>query len=291
MMSYLDLQRLMYGGCALLGLAASSAAPGAIIAHYKFDEPVGSATVVNEITDNGGNGAVGASVVLGVTGVDGTAVQLPRINSDAGMINMGAAGNASGILSKITASGEVTMSYWLKSAAGVNTSPRSVAVSIGSNANNNSYVDSGVRGDTGFVGAAYGRNRANQSTAPNIGDMAGPVVTNDAFHHIALTVNTITDVGTLYVDGVQVNTETNAAKYGAFPAFNGFLVGRLYRSSNADPFGGTIDDLQLYDRALTGSEVQYLFDNPGQAVPEPATVVLFATVFAAIACRRHMTAC
>ncbi|WP_442482554.1 LamG-like jellyroll fold domain-containing protein [Aeoliella sp. SH292] len=288
MMSYCDLQRWMLGGCTLLGLAVSSSAPGAIIAHYKFDEPVGSSTVVNEVTDNGGNGVVGASVVLGVAGVDGTAVQLPRINSDAGMINMGAAGNAADILNKITASGQVTISYWLKSAAGVNTSPRSVAVSIGSNANNNSYVDSGVRGDTGFVGAVYGRNRANQSTAPNIGDMAGPVVTNDQFHHIALTVDTLADVGTLYVDGAMVNTETSAAKYGAFPGFNGFLVGRLYRSSNADPFGGVIDDLQLYDQALTAREVQWLFANPGQAVPEPAGVVLIAVGLAVVACRRKV---
>lgn len=285
MTSYFDLQRWVLGGCALLGLAVSSAAPGAIIAHYKFDEPVGSTTVVNDIASNGGNGVVGASVVLGVAGVDGTAVQLPRINSDAGMINMGASGNAAGILDKITASGQVTISYWLKSAAGVNTSPRSVAVSIGSNANNNSYIDSGVRGDTGFVGAVYGRNRANQSSPANIGDMAGAVVTDDTFHHIALTVDTAADVGTLYVDGVEVNSETSAAKYGAFPGLNGFLVGRLYRSSNADPFGGVIDDLQLYDQALTASQVQYLFANPGQVVPEPATVVLCAAGLAVVAFR------
>jgi hypothetical protein len=291
MMSYFDLQRWMWGGCTLLGLAASSAAPGAIIAHYKFDEPVGTTTVVNDITSNGGNGAVGASVVLGVTGVDGTAVQLPRINSDAGMINMGAAGNAAGILNKITASGQVTISYWLKVAAGVNTGNRNVAVSIGSNANNNSYIDSGVRGDVGFVGAAYGRNRANQTLPANIGDMAGPAVSVDTFHHIALTVDTLADVGTLYVDGLQVNTETSTAKYGAFPGLNGLLVGRLYRSGSTDPFGGVIDDLQLYDHALTAREVQWLFANPGQAVPEPAAVVLLAAGLAFVGCRRRLVAC
>ncbi|WP_442482553.1 LamG-like jellyroll fold domain-containing protein [Aeoliella sp. SH292] len=249
--------------CAAVTTGWSSVSQAVLVAHYKFDEVAGSATTANTVAANGGNGTVGASVVLGVAGVDGTAVQLPRINTDAGMINMGAAGNAAGVLDPIAASGQITMTYWMKVESGVNSGNRNVAVSLGSNANNNSYIDSGIRGDAAALGAVYGRNRPNTGTAATIGDITGPVITTGEFHHIALTVDTETDTGSFYVDGVLAATETNAAKYGAFPALNGLLVGRLYRQGITDAFGGVIDDLQLYSSATSARDISRLFQNPG----------------------------
>jgi hypothetical protein len=249
--------------CAAVTTGWSSVSQAVLVAHYKFDEAAGSTTTANTVAANGGNGTVGASVVLGVAGVDGTAVQLPRLNTDAGMINMGAGGNAAGVLDQITASGQITMTYWMKVEAGVNSGNRNVAVSLGSNANNNSYIDSGIRGDAAALGAVYGRNRANTGVAGNIGDITGPVISTGEFHHIALTVDTVSDVGTFYVDGVLAATETSATKYGTFPALNGLIVGRLYRQGIADPFGGVIDDLQIYSSAATARDISRLFQNPG----------------------------
>lgn len=37
------------------------------------------------------------------------------------------------------------------------------------------------------------------------------------------------------------------------------------------------DDVQIYSNALSDAEVAFLFENPGQVVPEPATAFLLAT--------------
>jgi ribonucleotide monophosphatase NagD (HAD superfamily) len=35
-------------------------------------------------------------------------------------------------------------------------------------------------------------------------------------------------------------------------------------------YTGLIDDLQVYSHALSDADVQFIFDNPGSVVPEPA---------------------
>jgi hypothetical protein len=77
----------------------------------------------------------------------------------------------------------------------------------------------------------------------------------------------------LFVDGVLVSTQTSAAKYSAFPAFNNFEIGRLGRSVPVDPFGGVIDDLQVYDQSLSLRQIAALFNNPGQTLNDLPPIV------------------
>jgi hypothetical protein len=54
-----------------------------------------------------------------------------------------------------------------------------------------------------------------------------------------------------------------------------FEVGRLGRLAPAASFAGMVDDIQIYQRALTPAEVSSLFSNPGSVVvPEPASLAL-----------------
>jgi len=49
-----------------------------------------------------------------------------------------------------------------------------------------------------------------------------------------------------------------------------------------------IDEVQLYDHALTTNEVQFLFDNPSlTAIPEPASAALIAFGIFGLAIRRR----
>lgn len=231
-----------------------------LVAHYKFEEATGATTAVNEVTANGGNGAIGANVVLGVAGVDGNAFTFSGGAAQADIVDMAAAPD---IFSKITTSGQITVSYWLKSS---DTGNRNVAVFMGNNTDNNDYLDSGILGNGQFApaGSAYARNRKNTDAAAGIGDLGGgPIISSGAFHHIAFSINTAISTGIFYVDGVQADIEVALAKFGAFPTFNNFELGRLGRSVPTDGMAGSIDDLQIYNSIISARDISRLFQNPG----------------------------
>jgi hypothetical protein len=92
-----------------------------------------------------------------------------------------------------------------------------------------------------------------------------------------MTIDTATDVVELFVNGVSKGTNpfppigtATATGFGA--TMDNFEVGRLGRLAPAASFAGMVDDIQIYQRALTAAEVSFLFNNPGSVVvPEPAT--------------------
>lgn len=289
-MKRFDLQQCALRCSVVVPLLAASVAHGGLVAHYKFDEAAGATTAVNAVAANGGNGAIGANVGVGVAGKIGNAVKLNNDSTQAGVVDMG---NATGVFSKITASGALTISYWLNSSDVANN--RSVAVFLGNNADSNDYIDSGILGGTAVTppapnGSAYGRNRVNTDATANIGDLFGSLINNGAFHHLALTVNLASATGSFYVDGNLISTETNALKFGAFPTLNNLEVGRLGRSSPTDPIDGLVDDLQIYDRALSATEINSLFANPGSVVPEPSAIALAGVGIALASLRRRLVA-
>ncbi len=268
------LQRHFLGSCVCLSVLACSMAHGALIAHYKFDEPTGSTTAVNEVTANGGDGLIGANVVTGVAGKVGNAVSLNDAAGQADIIDMG---NATGVLGKITASGQLTLSYWLSSTD--TSGGRNVAVFLGDDTDSNAYIDSGIVGGATEpnAGKAQGRNRDNTNTGADIGELFGVLVNDGTFHHIALTIDTLAATGALYVDGVLA-TSGSGAGFDSFPILNNLEVGRLGRSAPTDAFAGLVDDLQIYDTALSAAGITLLNANPGAVIPEPSACVLLTGV-------------
>ena len=77
----------------------------------------------------------------------------------------------------------------------------------------------------------------------------------------------------IYVDGSPVEA-TNAAS-----AIVGnsapFLIGGVnFSGTPTSLYTGLIDEVQVYNQALTGSQIDFLFQNPTQVVPEPGTLAL-----------------
>ena len=267
---------------AAVTLAAGSSAQAALIAHYQFDETAG-ASAANAVVATGHDGAIGAGVTLGVAGVAGTAFTFSGNVAQADVVDMA---NATGVFNPILASGQFTLSYWVKS---TDTGNRNVAVFMGNSGASNDYIDSGVLGNGQFApaGSTYGRNRVATNTPANIGDLGGGALVNDgAFHHVAFSVDKATSTGTYYVDGVQVQTVTSA-NFANFPTLNNLEVGRLGRSAPTDGLAGTIDDLQIYNHVLSLAEVQFLKDNPGVAIPEPGALVLLGAGLGLMSLRRR----
>ncbi|MEY2428462.1 MAG: hypothetical protein QOJ40_1347 [Verrucomicrobiota bacterium] len=84
----------------------------------------------------------------------------------------------------------------------------------------------------------------------------GPNLRDAMFHHIALSLNRgATNGGNLYVDGQVVLTFNPIARRGSLSNTNGLLIGFPADTLNDGAFNGLIDELAVYNRALSASEI------------------------------------
>jgi hypothetical protein len=104
---------------------------------------------------------------------------------------------------------------------------------------------------------------------------AGIGIWDTHFHHIAGTYDG--SKVRLYVDGVQVGNGTNATgpiKYGTTSENGDLYIGRVFSGAGGN-FNGAIDELSLYNRALSQGEIQSIF-NAGSLgkcnAPTPNTI-------------------
>jgi len=97
------------------------------------------------------------------------------------------------------------------------------------------------------------------------------------------------DEAYLYVDGILRGTED----FDSVPSVAAkFAVGAILNTAGTQmdsTLTGDVDEIALWDHALSSTEVVNLFNNPGAAaVPEPSSIVLLSSLsFAGIALRRR----
>ncbi|RYD26260.1 MAG: LamG domain-containing protein [Verrucomicrobiaceae bacterium] len=287
-------QKFLLIASGICGLAMSSHA--ALIAHYKFDETTGT-SAVDEL--GGTSGAIGSSVVIGASGVNFTnnsadrAYQFPDLATQAGIVDMGNASFFAGP-SGLNSATQVTYSVWMKSDD--SDANRNTVLYSGNDTVANSYQDIGLSGEVNagigsIDGAASARNRpVGANSAQQNGIFSATTIHDNAWHHLALTVDLTAKTMILYVDGVSSSTQNFAAGAVLFPVFNNFEIGRLGRAGGSGPtdaFGGLIDDVQVYNTALGSTDIQYLFANPGTAVPEPGIFALASLGLLSLTLRRR----
>lgn len=101
------------------------------------------------------------------------------------------------------------------------------------------------------------------------GSTTGSNLADNTWHHVAIVVSnatsTVNDVQ-YYIDGALVGSFSNAQNIdtGAGP----LRIGDSYQDAGRD-FTGNIDDVRLYDSALTANEIAAL-----AAIPEPGSLAL-----------------
>ncbi len=223
-----------------------------LVSHYTFDETSGTTAV--DSGPAGLDGTIGSNVILGTAGKFGTAFTFQNDASQNGVVDMG---NASPLFSAISTNQTLTISAWLKWAAG---GTRDSAIFLGDDTASNRYLDVGTASGTGGI---YGRIRDGVNTGFSDLNPLPPSPLNDGeWHHVAYTLDAANDVAQLYIDGTLISRTEGTPAVTLPSIFNNFEVGRLGRSAPTDAFEGSIDELRIYDTVLLSGEIAILADLP-----------------------------
>jgi hypothetical protein len=251
------LQPLLTMLAALLALTtASVTSRAAAIAQWTFDELSGSVAHDSVGSFNGNLSAGGAAFVSG--GIAGNALSLSRGAN--GFVTMG---NVLGLTS-----GDFSIVAWVKMNAGDTTAE---TVVLGKHA---AFTDNGYLIGINSVGTGGQVNKAMFYEGSAI--VGAPVSTtsvNDGNWHQIVAVYQAGGNKSMYVDGAPA--EDIKTSQGFLPTAAPFLIGG--DTPTGIPrglFTGLIDEVQIYNQVLSDVDVNFLFQNPAQVVPEPGSMAL-----------------
>jgi len=118
---------------------------------------------------------------------------------------------------------------------------------------------------------AWGAN--DQATSIDVSDLS---LADNAWHHFVVSYDSGASSLTVYVDGDNANKDTAALGFNFATTADIVGIGGEVNEGTPDTldrnFTGSIDDFQIYDHTLSGFEAQWLYDNPGYAIPVPGVL-------------------
>jgi hypothetical protein len=240
-------------GLAGVLMSGTSAAAG-LFAHWKFDEATGS--VAADVTGRfpGELTPKGATFVAG--GVSGNALRLDR--TEDGHVRMPPLPGL--------ADGDFTVVLWTRLAPG-DTTPETFLLSLHEAWYENGFFlllnESGGFGAPGK--AAFVMTRVSQT------GISGASIHDGQWHQIALRYQK-SGLTSFYVDGppAQVVIPSIPLVDRNPPLFMGASYGREILRTPKSEFTGWIDDVQVYDTALTDGELDQLTRHPGKSLDDLA---------------------
>ena len=153
-----------------------------------------------------------------------------------------------------------------------------------------------------FSGGSLYANVFDNGGNPHIFQTAGGLINPNVFYHVALTYDNASGTGTIYCNGAVVAQES-FGQFTPLTSYDLYLGRRPPTHGETYTFAGVLDEPSLYDRALSGDEIQAIYSsgsagkcqsmNPPVIVTEPvgqtvavgsnATFSVAATGFPALA--------
>ncbi|MCX7826557.1 MAG: LamG domain-containing protein, partial [Verrucomicrobiae bacterium] len=230
----------------LASLAPSRAVEPGLVAHWNFDE--GSGDVAKDVTGHGHDAAL--KNVEWVPSPRGHAL---RFHTRRSLARYGRA-------DAMNLSGDATLAVWVKTDAAV--APNTHRLIFGDDGpgvarNLHLSLDSYNR-----LSFEWADGRSNDSL------LAPASLLNGSWKHVAVAADSRAMRVVMYVDGVEV-----ARKAMSLPiskaTFKERLTGWFYNGF----FQGELDDIRLYNRALTAKEVQRLFASQADVQAEAPTIL------------------
>jgi len=228
-----------------------TSANAALIGHWKLDE--GTGTVAADSSTFGNNasktGSGGSWVTSGAPA--GNAYDFPGGGTNYFGVTMGP--------ELPTGAAERTITAWINP-DNANLDRKFLGYGTGSGGAFSFTVEAnGIRFRHGGGNITYGSVTANTWTHVAMRVPAGASLTGDLDVFINGVEAAVTGTGG-GGGGVTLNTAATQFRIGDWAQNNSF--------------DGSIDDVQFYDAALSDAEILYLFNNPGQPIPEPSTFTL-----------------
>jgi hypothetical protein len=295
------LTRVMAAAVTMVMFAFPSPVVAGVLSHWKFDTQTSGIT-----PDSAGSapGALmgGASIVAG--GISGMALSLANfigtnypggfgVTAQVQYVRMG---DVYEFPFQPGGAPAFTLTAWVKPV--INGQVGHVVGSYESPGNDAGYVlTTNFGGSSGTI-SGYTGSTATQIDANSVSTALSNTydIYDGNWHQLALSyTGGLTPQTTLWVNGrIAQFGGSNATGTGGLigpPDFREFLVGGQYfipRGFNVGTYDGLIDDVQLYDTALTQPQIQLLYDNPGQnltTIPEPASAALL--ILGAMIAARH----
>ena len=237
-------------------LTGVSSANGTIIAQYHFDETGGGTAFDSAGSFDGTLTATGASFVSG--GISGNAISLDR--GLGGMVNMGTAFPG-------FTSGNFSLVMW------VNTTTTLMDTIV--LAKHEAFTQNGYLVAINQTGGGGVPNKATFTAGSEFVSQSptSSSSVNDGLWHQIVAVFNAGGTHSIYVDGSPV--EASSVSQGIPSNGAAFLIGGVNQSGSPNArYTGLIDEVQVYDQALTDAEIDFLFKNPSQPIPEPTTFLL-----------------
>lgn len=195
--------------------------------YFQLNETSGT-TFANSGSVGGTSSAIGSGVTKGVSGVDGS----NAISLDGGANGYVSAASTPNFMSD----NQFSVEAWVKTTVSgaktiVSYNPGSRGFTLGTNASNRATFSIMNNNGTSTV-------TASGSTA---------LINDGNWHHIVATAASATL--TIYVDGVS--TQNTSALGGTYGITGTFYIGQ----SGSGGFNGNVDEVALYDNALTSTQV------------------------------------
>jgi hypothetical protein len=239
----------------LIAIASGRAHAGPV-AHWTFDETSG--TTAHDSAGIYDGTLTGSAAFAPNLGIAGGAVYLNHATND--LVNMGT--SFPGFTDH-----DYAIVVWVKTTY---TDP--VGTIVGKH--HSHYHDGyfvGMNEDSygyGAPGCAFNYTGGDPETAP-----VSTSVVNDGQWHQIVGMRGV-DLGYIFVDGQLQDTRPAATSVANDAPF---LVGGVYwdpQNGLENFYTGLVDDVQVYDQALSQGQVTFLYEHPGAIVPEPSTLAL-----------------
>ncbi len=245
----------------LAALTSPLAAHADIIAQYHFDEVGGPTAFDSAGLFDGTLSATGAGFVPG--GISGNAISLTQALG--GLVNMGSSFPA-------FTTGDFSIVLWVNTTAtAIDTIPL---------ARHKAGVQNGYLFAINTTGGGGAADKATFTVGSEF-VVQSPTSTssvNDGLWHQIVGVFNAGGIHSIYVDGAPAETSTASQSVSDLGA--PFLIGgvrEIAGTNNPEArYTGLVDEVQVYNQALTDTQIDFLFLNPAQSVPEPGALSLLA---------------